>query len=66
MKSPKDRKYYNTDVVNTKDLLRVIQSIPSLKLVTICHQLKMKTLEIKKTKNTKECKNMAIAGEGCR
>lgn len=26
-----DGKYYNTDVVNTKDLLRLIQSIPSKK-----------------------------------
>lgn len=31
MKSPKDGKNYKTDVVNTKDLLRIIQSIPSPK-----------------------------------
>ena len=28
LKSPKDRKRYNTDVANTEQLLRVIQSIP--------------------------------------
>ncbi len=31
MKSPKDGKRYNTDVANTEQLLRVIQSIPSKK-----------------------------------
>ena len=31
MKSPKDGKSYKTDVVNTRDLLRIIQSIPSPK-----------------------------------
>ena len=31
MKSPKDGKNYKTDVINTKDLLRIIQSIPSPK-----------------------------------
>lgn len=31
MPSPKDGKKYKTDVVNTKDLLRIIQSIPSPK-----------------------------------
>lgn len=44
---PKDGKYYKTDVVNKKNLLRIIQSIPSPKLVTNYHQLKMKTIEIK-------------------
>ncbi len=28
MKSPKDGKRYNTDVANTEQLLRIIQSIP--------------------------------------
>ena len=28
MKSPKDGKSYKTDVVNTRDFLRIIQSIP--------------------------------------
>ena len=31
MKSPKDGKKYNTDVANTEQLLRIIQSIPSKK-----------------------------------
>lgn len=31
LKSPKDGKRYNTDVVNTEQLLRIIQSIPSKK-----------------------------------
>ena len=31
MKSPKDGKRYNTDVANTEQLLRIIQSIPSPK-----------------------------------
>ena len=31
MKSPKDGKYYATDVADTKQLLRIIQSIPSKK-----------------------------------
>lgn len=31
MKSPKDGKRYNTDVANTEQLLRIIQSIPSKK-----------------------------------
>ena len=31
MKSPKDGKRYNTDVANTEQLLRLIQSIPSKK-----------------------------------
>ena len=31
MKSPKDGKRYKTDVANTKQLLRLIQSIPSKK-----------------------------------
>ena len=31
MKSPKDGKKYNTDVANTEELLRIIQSIPSKK-----------------------------------
>jgi len=31
MKSPKDGKYYKTDVADAKELLRVIQSIPSKK-----------------------------------
>ena len=31
MKSPKDRKRYNTDVADTEQLLRIIQSIPSPK-----------------------------------
>lgn len=31
MKSPKDGKRYKTDVANTKQLLRIIQSIPSKK-----------------------------------
>ena len=31
MKSPKDGKRYNTDVTNTEQLLRIIQSIPSKK-----------------------------------
>lgn len=30
LKSPKDGKRYLTDVANTKELLRIIQSIPSL------------------------------------
>ena len=29
LKSPKDGKRYNTDVANTEQLLRIIQSIPS-------------------------------------
>ena len=29
MKSPKDGKRYNTDVANTEQLLRIIQSVPS-------------------------------------
>ena len=31
LKSPKDGKRYNTDVANTEQLLRIIQSIPSKK-----------------------------------
>ena len=31
MKSPKDGKRYNTDVANTEELLRIIQSVPSKK-----------------------------------
>ena len=31
MKSPKDGKRYNTDVADTEQLLRIIQSIPSPK-----------------------------------
>ena len=31
MRSPKDGKKYNTDVANTEQLLRIIQSIPSKK-----------------------------------
>ena len=31
MKSPKDGKRYKTDIVNTEELLRIIQSIPSKK-----------------------------------
>ena len=31
MRSPKDGKRYNTDVANTEQLLRIIQSIPSKK-----------------------------------
>lgn len=31
MKSPKDGKRYKTDVANTEQLLRIIQSIPSKK-----------------------------------
>lgn len=31
MKSPKDGKYYKTDVADTEQLLRIIQSIPSPK-----------------------------------
>ena len=31
LKSPKDGKRYNTDVANTQQLLRIIQSIPSPK-----------------------------------
>ena len=31
MKSPKDGKKYNTDVADTEQLLRIIQSIPSKK-----------------------------------
>ena len=31
LKSHKDKKYYNTDVANTEQLLRIIQSIPSKK-----------------------------------
>lgn len=31
MKSPKDRKRYKTDIANTEELLRIIQSIPSKK-----------------------------------
>ncbi len=31
MRSPKDGKRYNTDVANTEQLLRLIQSIPSKK-----------------------------------
>ena len=31
MKSPKDGKYYNTDVADTEQLLRLVQSIPSPK-----------------------------------
>jgi len=31
MKSPKDGKYYQTDVADTEQLLRIIQSIPSKK-----------------------------------
>ncbi len=31
MKSPKDGKRYNTDVANTEQLLRIIQSVPSKK-----------------------------------
>ena len=31
MKSPKDGKYYNTDVLDTKGILRLVESIPSSK-----------------------------------
>lgn len=31
LRSPKDGKNYKTDAVNTRDLLRIIQSIPSPK-----------------------------------
>lgn len=31
MKSPKDGKHYQTDVANTEQLLRIIQSVPSKK-----------------------------------
>lgn len=31
MKSPKDGKHYKTDVANTEQLLRIIQSVPSKK-----------------------------------
>ena len=31
MKSPKDGKYYNTDVLDTKGILRLVESIPSPK-----------------------------------
>lgn len=31
LKSPKDGKRYNTDVANTEQLLRIIQSVPSRK-----------------------------------
>ena len=31
MKSPKDGKRYKTDIANTEELLRIIQSIPSKK-----------------------------------
>ena len=37
LKSPKDGKRYKTDVANTQQLFRIIQSIPSPKAVSYTH-----------------------------
>ena len=36
MKSVKDGKFYNTDVLDTKNILRLIESIPSPKAEVFC------------------------------
>lgn len=36
MKSNKDGKFYNTDTLNTKGILRLIESVPSPKAEAFC------------------------------
>ena len=66
MKSPKDGKRYNTDVADTEQLLRIIQSIPSPKAEPFKLWLaEATTTEISKQKAPSIfSENMAVAREG--